>query len=186
MPSFAQCLLKEKASAAEPYPACAGIPTVQSRMPFTLHPVMKEAYILSLSGLYRMKICLSRGTFCGFLFSFTVPLVDKSTYAWQHVFSALFVLFALMGYDTSASQKPKITRKSKAVRCAAVLPEQKCVQATKSPQVILCVLPRALRQHGHISARQNRVCPCQSMVIYDIIKSSNTKKFFYKEEPACP
>ena len=50
-----------KASAAEPYPACAGIPTVQSRMPLTLHPVVKEAYIFSLSGLYRAGISLSRG-----------------------------------------------------------------------------------------------------------------------------
>ena len=57
-----------------------------------------------------------------------------------------------MGYDTSASPKPKITRKSKAVRCAAVLPEQKCVQATKSPQVILCVLPRALRRESRTRA----------------------------------
>ena len=37
---------------------------------FTLHPVVKEAYILSLTGLYRMKICLSRGTFCGFFVFF--------------------------------------------------------------------------------------------------------------------
>ena len=70
-----------------------------------------------------------------------------------------------MGYDTSATQKPKITRKSKAARCTAVLPEQKSVHATKSPQVILCVLPRALRKHGRFSARQNRVWPCQSRVI---------------------
>lgn len=54
-------LTRKKASATEPYPACAGIPTVQSRMPLTLHPVMKEAYILSLSGLYRAGIGLSRG-----------------------------------------------------------------------------------------------------------------------------
>ena len=139
-----------------------------------------------------------------------------------------------MGYDTSATQKAKITRKSKAVRCTrqkklapfrfrlaakaalcnlllpfpckpaslgfawsaqgafcsfhldgrqpvcvsknknhtkihhcqvqAVLPEQKCAQAMKSPQAILCVLARALKRHGRFSARQNRVCPCQLMV----------------------
>ena len=61
-----------------------------------------------------------------------------------------------MGYDTSATQKSKITRKSKAARCTAVLPEQKSVHATKSPQVILCVLPRALTRHGRKSASQNR------------------------------
>ncbi len=44
------------------------------------------------------------------------------------------------------------------------MPEQKSVQAMKSPQAILCVLPRALKQHGRFSARQNRVCPCQLMV----------------------
>jgi len=77
----------------------------------------------------------------------------------------LFVLFALTGVSPSATQKPKITQKSITVRCAAVLPEQKSVQAMKSPQAILCVLARALKQHGRFSARQNRVCPCQLMVI---------------------
>ena len=69
-----------------------------------------------------------------------------------------------MGKDTSAAQKAKIARKSKAVRCKAVLPERKCVQAMKSTQPILGVSARALKQLGHISARQNRVCPCQLMV----------------------
>ena len=32
-------------------------------------------------------------------------------------------------------------------------------------QAILCVLARALKQHGRFSARQNRVCPCQLMVM---------------------
>ena len=75
-----------------------------------------------------------------------------------------FVLFSLMGYDASAAQKAKITRKSKAVRCKAVLPERKCVQAMKSTRPILAVSARALKLHGRISARQNRVCPCQLMV----------------------
>ena len=57
-----------------------------------------------------------------------------------------------MGYDTSATQKTKITRKSKAARCTAVLPEQKSVHATKSPQVILCVLPRALKRESRTRA----------------------------------
>ena len=75
-----------------------------------------------------------------------------------------FVLFALMGKDTSAAQKAKIARKSKAVRCKAVFPERKCVQAMKSTQPILGVSARALKKLGRISARQNRVCPCQLMV----------------------
>ena len=48
----------------------------------------------------------------------------------------------------------------------AVLSEQKYVQTRKGPQVILAVLPRGLTQYGRISARQNRVCPCQPMVSY--------------------
>ena len=43
--------------------------------------------------------------------------------------------------------------------------QQKCVQTRKGPQRILAVLSRGLTQYGRISARQNRVCPCQSMVI---------------------
>ena len=94
----------------------------------------------------------------------SIPSIDKSTHAWQRVFSVLFVLFALTGVSPPASQKPKITQKSIAVRCVAVLPEQKSVQAMKSPQALLYVLARALKRHGRFSARQNRVCPCQLMV----------------------
>ena len=47
----------------------------------------------------------------------------------------------------------------------AVLPEQKCVQTRKGPQKILVVLSRDLTLYGPISARQNRVCPCQAMVM---------------------
>ena len=164
MPSFAQCLLEKR------HPRPNLIQLLPEYLRFShgcLWPSTRwwKKHIYSAwVDCTAWKFVCQEGRSADFLFSFTVPLVDKSTYAWQHVFSALFVLFALMGYDTSASQKPKITRKSKAVRCAAVLPEQKCVQATKSPQVILCVLPRALKQHGRISARQNRVCPCQLMV----------------------
>ena len=49
-------------------------------------------------------------------------------------------------------------------RADTVLPEQKCVQKRKGPQRILAVLSRGLTQYGRISARQNRICPCQSMV----------------------
>ena len=46
--------------------------------------------------------------------------------------------------------------------------QQKCVQTRKGPQRILAVLSRGLTQYGRISARQNRVCPCQSMVLITI------------------
>ena len=112
----------------------------------------------------------------------TIPSLDKGKHACQRVFPLLFALFALAGVSLApkerrsaasaricrlsppASQKPKITRKYIAGRCTAVLSEQKCVQTRKGPQVILAVLPRGLTQYGRISARQNRVCPCQSMV----------------------
>ena len=94
-----------------------------------------------------------------------IPSLDKGKHACQRVFPALFALFALVGVSPPASQKPKITRKSIAGRCEAVLPEQKCVQTRKDPQRILAVLSRGLTQYGRISARQNRVCPCQSMVV---------------------
>ena len=101
-----------------------------------------------------------------FLSSSTIPSLDKGKHACQHVLPALFVLFALAGASPPASQKPKITRKYIAGGCGAVLPEQKCVQTRKGPQRILAVLSRGLTQYGRISARQNRVCPCQSMVSY--------------------
>ncbi len=93
-----------------------------------------------------------------------LPSIDKGRYACQRVFPALFALFALAGASPPASQKPKITRKFIAGRCYAVLPEQKCVQTRKDPQGILAVFSRGLTRYGRISARQNRVCPCQSMV----------------------
>ena len=80
----------------------------------------------------------------------------------QPVLSVLFVLFSLAGDSPPASKRTKIPRKSKAVRCEAVLPEQKCPQTMKSPQRILCVFSRALRKYEGISAPPNRVCPCQS------------------------
>ncbi len=94
-----------------------------------------------------------------------IPSIGKGKHACQRVFPALFALFALLGGSPAASQKPKITRKSIAGRCGAVLSEQKCVQTRKDPQRILAVLSRGLTQYGRISARQNRVCPCQSMVV---------------------
>ena len=80
----------------------------------------------------------------------------------QPVLSVLFALLSLAGDSPPASKRTKIPRKSKAVRCEAVLPEQKCSQTRKRPQRILCVFSRALTQYEGISARQNRVCPCQS------------------------
>ena len=118
---------------------------------------------------------------CPFLVPRPVPSMDEGNHAWQRVFPALFVLFVLAGVSLApkerrsaasaricrlsppASQKPKITRKYIAGRCIAVLSEQKCVQTRKGPQRILAVLSRGLTQYGRISARQNRICPCQSM-----------------------
>ena len=80
----------------------------------------------------------------------------------QPAFSVLFALLSLAGDSPPASKRTKIPRKSKAVRCEAVLPEQKCSQTRKRPQRILCVFSRALTRYEGISARQNRVCPCQS------------------------
>ena len=88
----------------------------------------------------------AKTAFCAFL----LPLQIKPTLLGFDLISG--------GYDTSASQKPKITRKSIAVRCKAVLPEQKGSQPTKRPQGILRVFARPLRKYGRISARQNRVC----------------------------
>ena len=81
----------------------------------------------------------------------------------QPVFSVLFALFSLAGDSPPASKRTKIPRKSKAVRCEAVLPEQKCSQTRKSPQRILCVFSRALTPYEGISARQNRMFSCLSM-----------------------
>ena len=69
----------------------------------------------------------------------------------------------MAGVSPPASQKAKIARKSIAVRCAAVLTEQKCVQTMKRPPAILCVLARALKKYGRISARQNRILSCLLM-----------------------
>ena len=88
--------------------------------------------------------------------------INKGPHVGQPVFSVLFALFSLAGDSPPASKRTKIPRKSKAVRCEAVLPEQKCSQTRKRPQRILCVFSRALTQYEDISARQNRVCPCQS------------------------
>ena len=92
----------------------------------------------------------------------SLPSVNKGKHACHRTFSALFSLFALACASKPASQKPKITRKTIADRCEAVWPEQKCVQTRKGPQGIL--LPGGLTLYGRISARQNRVRPCQLMV----------------------
>ena len=88
--------------------------------------------------------------------------INKGTHVGQPVLSVLFALFSLAGDSPPASKRTKIPRKFKAVRCEAVLPEQKCSQTRKRPQRILCVFSRALTPYEGISARQNRVCPCHS------------------------
>ena len=93
---------------------------------------------------------------------FSEASINKSTHVGQPVFSVLFALLSLAGDSPPASKRTKIPRKSKAVRCEAVLPEQKCSQTRKRPQRILCVFSRALTRYEGISARQNRVRPCQS------------------------
>ena len=84
-----------------------------------------------------------------------VPSVNKDKHACHRAFSALFALFALACTSKPASQKPKITRKTIADRCEAVWPR---------PAGNTGVLPGGLTLYGRISARQNRVCPCQLMV----------------------
>ena len=108
--------------------------------------------------------------------SFFLFHANPLRWALHGVSKVLFVLFTLTGVSPPASQKPKITRKSIAGRCGAVLPEQKCVQTRKDPQRILAVLSRGLTQYGRISARQNRVCPCRSMVrsLYHIFRRGTT------------
>ena len=81
----------------------------------------------------------------------------------QPVLSVLFALFSLAGDSPPASKRTKIPRKSKAVRCEAVLPEQTCSQTRKRPQRLLCVFSRALTPYEGISARQNRMFSCLSM-----------------------
>ena len=88
--------------------------------------------------------------------------IHKGRHVGQPAFSELFALLSLAGASPPASKRTKIPRKSKAVRCEAVLREQKCPQTMKSPQRILCVFSRALRKYEGISAPPNRVCPCQS------------------------
>ena len=95
-------------------------------------------------------------------FSF-VASINKGTHVGQPVFSVLFALLSLAGDSPPASKRTKIPRKSKAVRCEAVLPELKCSQTRKRPQRILCVFSRALTPYEGISARQNRMFSCLSM-----------------------
>ena len=108
-----------------------------------------------------------------FLFWDKQASINKGTHVGQPVFSVLFALFSLAGDSPPASKRTKIPRKSKAVRCEAVLPEQKCSQTRKRPQRILCVFSRALTQYEGISARQNRVCPCQSTQVSFLTKQTS-------------
>ena len=111
------------------------------------------------------------------MFVSSLPSVDKGKQACCRDFSALFVLFALAGVSPPAVQKPKITRKCIAGRCEAVLSEQKCVQARKGTREILFVFSSVLTQYERISARQNLVFSCQSMVsIHTVCLRSSTSK----------
>ena len=42
------------------------------------------------------------------------------------------------------------------------------------------VWPRVLTKHGHISARQNRVCPCPSMLVFPIATVNMKNGELYK------
>ena len=94
----------------------------------------------------------------------------KDTIDWQGqtlltaCLSGAFCSFRLGLRQQACGSKTKNHSKIHRWQVRAVLSEQKCVQTRKGPQVILAVLPRGLTQYGRISARQNRVCPCQSMV----------------------
>ena len=78
--------------------------------------------------------------------------------------SGAFCSFRLGGRQPTCVSKNKNHSKIHSCQVQAVLPEQKCVQTRKGPQKILVVLSRDLTLYGPISARQNRVCPCQAMV----------------------
>ena len=126
---------------------------------------------------------ISRGTtvpqteYFPVLFVSSLPSVDKGKQACCRDFSALFVLFALAGVSPPAAQKPKITRKCIGGRCEAVLSEQKCAQARKGTQEILFVFSSVLTQYERISACQNLVFSCQSMVsIHRVCLRSSTSK----------
>ena len=97
-----------------------------------------------------------------YIYFHVLASVDKGPHGFPGPGRPLASLSSLAGDSPPASKRTKIPRKSKAVRCEAVLREQKCPQTMKSPQRILCVFSRALRKYEGISAPPNRVCPCQS------------------------
>ena len=71
----------------------------------------------------------------------TKALINKGTHVGQPAFSELFALFSLVGDSPPASKRTKIPRKYKAVRCEAVLPEQKCSSGKeKAAENTLCIL----------------------------------------------
>ncbi len=106
----------------------------------------------------------------------------------QPVLSVLFALLSLAGDSPPASKRTKIPRKSKAVRCEAVLPELKCSQTRKRPQRILCVFSRALTPYEGISARQNRMFSCLSMASLarkraSVSECAAASRSLFKREP---
>ena len=67
--------------------------------------------------------------------------IHKGRHVGQPAFSELFALLSLAGASPPASKRTKIPRKSKAVRCEAVLREQKCPpDIEKTAENTLCIL----------------------------------------------
>ena len=146
----------EMSSAAEMLLAAGAVKRSQQGLPRSGRFLTRTGHFShrSLTGILSCQ--------CPFLVPRPVPSMDEGNHAWQRVFPALLSFSSWRA--PSASQKTKITRRSIVGRCLAVLPEQKCSQTRKDLQSILSVWSRGSTQYGRISARQNRVCPCSSMV----------------------
>ena len=146
----------EMSSAAEMLLAAGAVKRSQQGLPRSGRFLTRTGHFShrSLTGILSCQ--------CPFLVPRPVPSMDEGNHAWQRVFPALFVLFVLAG--AVCISKNKITRRSIVGRCLAVLPEQKCGQTRKDPQSILSVWSKGSTQYGRISARQDRVCPCSSIV----------------------
>ena len=77
-----------------------------------------------------------------------------------------FCPFRLDGRQPACtSKKQKSLENSSLTGARQFCRSSKCGQTRKDPKRILAVLSRGLTQYGRISARQNRVCPCQPMVL---------------------
>ena len=161
---------------------------------------MKEAYIFSLSGLYRMKICLSRGTFCGFYVFFhctigwqeyirlttseeacAVPLPpcgksctkqSPSSFSMQTHFAGLcmecagrFLSFSPWWVTTHLRLKSQKLHENPSLSGAKQFwRSRKAARRRKGRREYFVYLQGLWGCMGAFSARQNRVCPCQSRV----------------------